>query len=168
MSKAVALIFDTDFTSEMRDVKVKDGKIVISDKEWVVDKTTPFQHKTAFGMRPLYMLKWNSLIPLEWNVVSEERTFTDDKGNSYVVEARDIKPVDYKEIKWEPSKILPAMLRQTGEMKFLKNMKSGTEKPDITESLVKILPVIIIGAIVVLGVTLLWQSGMIKTIFGIG
>jgi hypothetical protein len=166
--KAAALIFDTDFTAEMHDVKLKDGKIQYADKEWVADKTTPFQLKTSFGMRPLYLLKWNSLIPIEWAVVESEKKFTDEEGKTYGVAVKDIKPLDFKEIKWEPSKVLPAILRQSGEMKFMRGLKGGGEKGDIAETIGKILPIVIIGAVILLVAVVATQTNIMHTVFGFG
>jgi len=63
MTRAEFLIFDTDFSCRRFKKKIKDGKVVIGDKEWVVDKAQPFHLKKGLGYRPLYLLKWNSVFP---------------------------------------------------------------------------------------------------------
>jgi len=64
-----ALLLDTDFIGEIRNTKVKDGRIRIDNKEFRVDKSRPIILKSGFfAKKPLYILKWDSLIPAEYKL----------------------------------------------------------------------------------------------------
>lgn len=63
--KSAFMLFHTDYTTELKMAKVKDGIARIENKEFVVDKAKPFILKTRFSTIPLYLVKWDSLIPIE-------------------------------------------------------------------------------------------------------
>jgi len=58
--KALCLLFHSDYLVEIVKKKVKDGKIIIGNKEFNVDRAIPFYVKTWLGVLPMYMLKWDS------------------------------------------------------------------------------------------------------------
>ncbi|MCW1312773.1 MAG: hypothetical protein OH338_05090 [Candidatus Parvarchaeota archaeon] len=63
--KSAFLLFHTDYTTELKFANVKDGVARIEDKEIVVDKAKPLILKTRFASVPLYLFKWDSLVPIE-------------------------------------------------------------------------------------------------------
>lgn len=63
--KSAFVLFHSNYIAELKFANVKDGIARIGDKEIVVDKAKPFMLKTKFSSVPLYMVKWDSLIPLE-------------------------------------------------------------------------------------------------------
>lgn len=70
--KSKLLLFDTDFNAELVTANVKDGKAKRGKwknaKEWIVDKTIPFQLKQGWSVRPLYLLKWNMVFPASYKI----------------------------------------------------------------------------------------------------
>jgi hypothetical protein len=123
------LLFDTDYTAVMLRSTIKDGKVTIGKgddaKEFVVDKTRPFQLKTPLGTRPLYLLKWNSIAPMNFKVDEKTESYlrTDPDGKEHKIDVvtKDLVPVDPKFD--ETGKITPEMLKTTAEGRFLKGMK---------------------------------------------
>jgi hypothetical protein len=117
------LLFETDYTVKLKKGKIKDGKVTIDKKEFIVDKAKPLQMMKAFGSQPLYLIKWNSLTPIYPNVKEEKKTLLDPSTNEqHQFVKKDIEflnePPDFKE-----SKTLPEMLASTQDMRFLKGMK---------------------------------------------
>jgi hypothetical protein len=118
------LIFDTDFTAQLKKANVKDGKVVIGNKEFLTDKAHPFSLKTFAGTRPLYLLKWNALEPMKFEVKEAEEAYirtVDGKEEKITVVKKDLVPVDPKFD--EKSKIIPEILKTTQDSRFLKAMK---------------------------------------------
>jgi len=69
MSKKKALLFNTDFTAEEKPVSIKDGSIVIDDKEFFVDDIKGVSVKGTLGSKELYFLKWKSIRPAKFERV---------------------------------------------------------------------------------------------------
>lgn len=63
--KSLFLLLHSDYLAEIRRSEVKDGVARIEDKEFIVDYAKPFLVKTRWGALPLYVLKWDTLTPLE-------------------------------------------------------------------------------------------------------
>lgn len=65
MVKSAFLFFHSNYTTELKFADVKDGIARIENKELVVDKAKPLMLKTRFSTIPMYLFKWDSLIPIE-------------------------------------------------------------------------------------------------------
>jgi len=118
------LLLHTDFTAEKKKIEVKDGKAVIDDKEFIVDRVQPIMIKQRrFGrtrIKPFYILKWDKVEPV--NYVIDEREID---GERYA-ELRDKAILKSLEVVF-PEKtgkdVLPHYIRETHDMRFLKHMK---------------------------------------------
>jgi hypothetical protein len=65
MAKQVwCLYFNSKTSCEIYKRDVKDGKVVIKDKEFIVGDAKPFSLKTFFGNVDLYLLRWDSPYPI--------------------------------------------------------------------------------------------------------
>jgi len=60
---AKVLLFNSHNEAIMRNVEVKDGVIEVEGKRFFVGAYTPLLIKGRFGYEPLYILKWDSLVP---------------------------------------------------------------------------------------------------------
>ena len=161
--KGIFIIFDTDYNATIKKANIKNGKVVIGDKEWVVDKAKPFLVRTMFGKTyPLYLLKWNSVFPANPKVEEEVRTFVDPETNEKLEVV--YKNLTFAEPKFdEKQKVTPEILRSTAETRFIKAMKRYTA-PRIIEWQ-KWLPLILFILFLLIGGFLLqygFQTGMIK------
>lgn len=63
MVKTRILFFDSKNEARLKKVKVKDGMVDIEGKSYIVDASVPLHLKTRFGFVPLYILKWDSIVP---------------------------------------------------------------------------------------------------------
>jgi hypothetical protein len=63
--KALFMMFHSDYLTEVATADVKDGKAVIGHKEYDVKKARPFIIKRLFGCMPLYMVNFDSGVPIE-------------------------------------------------------------------------------------------------------
>ncbi len=165
MANIKAILLDSDFTGEEKDIEVKSGfcKVDISKDEkheFFMDKSRPV--KVIYRKNPLksgsydfYMLSWKSLIPLEFSV--KEKFIRNDEGIDEKLKKEGISEKEIKKIKkniekqekkkgakierfvfrqlvpveihkkhWSKTE-LPTIVRDTGEMRFLKALKSYTE-----------------------------------------
>jgi hypothetical protein len=119
-----ALIMHTDFMGELEKIDIKDGKAVIKDKEFIVDRSNPImvRHKKMFRtcIKPFYFLKWDKVEAAHF--VKTEREIDEEQymelKDKYVLKS--IEPVFPDKNKDD---ILPEMLKETADMRFLKNMK---------------------------------------------
>ena len=118
------LVFKTDFTAEMVSSKVKDGKTVIGNKEFEVDKTRPFTLKTAFGNRVFYLLKWNSLYPMTFAVKEDVKTYRDDTGKELQVKTQELVSVEPEFYEKGGAGYSPEMLKTTTDVRFLKGFRA--------------------------------------------
>lgn len=177
---AKQLIFDTGFTAEFSNKEITDGSIMTEDKEFIVDNARPIMLKKRgffsrfFGtsLVPLYLLKWNVLVPAGFDVEKKFGSLEDlveelddkkiksrikkilkvDKKlakRSYIF--KELKPLELKfpkvDVKEGESVITPEILRTTHDMRFLKNFKkyAGGEKM----SKKRIMDILFIGGMVV-------------------
>jgi hypothetical protein len=136
-----ALYFHTEREAELKNVKVKDGGIVVGDKKFFVDgweyedpetkekkkvESKPIMLKKPFGMsEPLYLLKWDSVFPAEIEHKVEKRNLGIDEIKSAiaggspvsknyvtnVVFTRDLSNTPESLYKTESLKILGGMLK---------------------------------------------------------
>jgi hypothetical protein len=72
--KAKALILNTDFTGEFKDIRINDGWVTIDDKIFDVGDIEPIVVKSFKGYNLLYVLKWDCLVPM----ALKEETIQDD------------------------------------------------------------------------------------------
>ena len=77
----------------MKNLKVKNGKVSYKDKEWYVDRTKPMTLQSAFGSnRPLYLLKWNTVIPMDFDVTNKTTTLVNPKtGENLLLKEKNLK-----------------------------------------------------------------------------
>jgi len=155
------LIFNTDFVLEERKGEVGEGFVVLDDGIYLLDKSTPllkrYKKIGKFFERyePVYILKWNSLIPLKVKKV--------EKTVEGIYLFRTLSPVDmkfeeYYEIKGKKGKqtLLPKTLRALYDMNFAEIFSKypSPARKEGVKKLLKILPFILIlvgGLILALG-----------------
>jgi len=75
------LYFVTENEAELRDEVIKDGTVVIGNKEWYVDKAKPINLRGRLGKQSMYILKWDSPHPAEINPDSKEIKIPSSIGN---------------------------------------------------------------------------------------
>lgn len=119
-----ALILHTDFMAERKKIDIKDGKTVIDDKEFIVDRVQPFMiRQRRLGrttIKPFYILKWDKAEAAHF-VIDE----TEIDGDQYA-ELKDkyvLKSVEPAFPTKDKDDVLPHYLRETFDMRFLKHMK---------------------------------------------
>lgn len=128
--RARFLLFNTDYTAYFKNVVIKDGMAVIEDKEYPVDKTTPITIKSFIGSKPLYLAKWNSIYPAEFDA-SEKITesYKDERGNKIELVKKELVPLNPDDLKWQDKhKLTPKLIRDTGNLRFLRTMKRYAEQ----------------------------------------
>lgn len=155
MGKATFLILDTDYTGKIATGEIRDGKgfVKVGKKayEWIMsypkeivrdgkkeivwEDVKPISVTSSFGVKKdLYIVKWNSLYPVAFEVSKEKKEFVDQKtGEKLVAEIKNIEPVPT--IKFKDTNILPELLAETHDLRFIKSMKKyaagGAEFGDI-------------------------------------
>jgi hypothetical protein len=165
MVKAKLLIFDTDFTAKEAVGEVKDGTVVLKDKEWLVDKTKPFIIKDFLGRQmPLYLLKWNSVTPMNFETKVKRIAMKDESGKEYMVETEELVPIEPKFD--ESIRVTPEILKMTRDTRFLKGMGKYASEPSFPDWLPKLIFIIIVLAGGFL-IYYLIASGQLKPILGI-
>ena len=119
-----AIILMTDFTAEKKKINIKDGKAIVDDKEFILDRVMPFMIKQSrlgrTTIKPFYILKWDKAEAAHFTV-----TETEVDGEQYA-ELKDkyvLKSVEPAFPPKEKDEILPHYLRETFDMRFLKHMK---------------------------------------------
>lgn len=72
---AYVLYFESEDVVALKKVPIKDGRIRIEDKDFIVDYFKPKLLKKPFGgYEPIYMLKWNDVYPAKnFNPIFEEK-----------------------------------------------------------------------------------------------
>jgi hypothetical protein len=184
--KARALFFHSPNEAEFKKVKIRSGTIIIDDKEWDVGKIKSINLKSGTGVRPLYLLKWNSLIPAQLEERVDEISYTptgniENDGKSYLKFWSRLKKSGhtgkeiesnkwiYKRIASVPitflkTKFSPELLHSTTDMRFLKNMKTYAQGKGGggSTNILYLLGAFVIGLI--WAVVLLYITGVIKTL----
>jgi len=145
------LILDTDYSGEIKKCKVKDGNIIVGDKEFIVDGIRPFRVKSAFNTDDLYFCKWDTLVASDFEVKEEEIDRNDlekklkkegyseneinylkkeiekhEKKHNQVIRRFLYKKLQPIEPKWVKTR-LPSLLRDTADMRFLRIMRGYAE-----------------------------------------
>lgn len=144
MTKATCILFDTNFSAEIKKENIKDGKITLYDKEFFVNNVRPFTISDPLGgTRLLYLFKWNMLEPISFTEKDGVKEEVFDDGLKVKYKTSELVPMTPDDLKSEGrDKVLPAMLKDTMDMRFLKQMKptkSGGGGPDLREMAVPIL-----------------------------
>lgn len=148
-----ALLLDTEFTAKLVKVKVKDGKGIVKDgkaeKEFILDRARPFLLKSRLGTKRLYILKWDSLEPLNFDVRTKTIEYVNPETNEKIqIKRKELVPINPEEVKFKREKVIPEVLRQTADLRFLKHMKKYAEgKPPIEIGFIPIILSLIFGAI---------------------
>jgi hypothetical protein len=187
---AKQLLFDSDFTAEYKGEDIKDGSITIDKLEFMVGKAKPLLvKKKGFLSRflgtsatPLYLLKWNILLPAHFkvdekkgklNVLKDkiqsedlkkdiEKKIEKDKslGDREFV-FRELVPMDVEFPVNKPDEkgnyLTPEMLRSTVDMRFLKGLKDYAA-PKGKKNFMNIL---FIGGIIIVVFVALAMTGVI-------
>jgi hypothetical protein len=114
----------TDFTGELVKFDIKDGKTVINDKEFIIDRVQPIilKKKRLGKMRhtPFYLLKWDKVEPAHIEVIE-----TDIDGDKYdeIVSTPILRSLEVVFPDKEKGDVLPEMLRETHDMRYMKHLK---------------------------------------------
>jgi hypothetical protein len=139
MPKGTFLILDTDWSGAIVDSEIIDGKVLIkkgktvkefilsiprkdaNGREYWEDVKPIFFRGKLGGVKPMYILKWNCLYPLAFERKEETKKFVSPEGETITTISETLEPIKVSEMK--DTKILPEMLAQTHDMRFLKSMK---------------------------------------------
>ena len=145
------ILLSSDFTGEVKDVKIKDGSVTIDEKEFIIDKARPFQIKFKKMRKPdvTYICKWNTEIPIQFKAMEVE---------SGGVKTMTLEPLDMKEYKSQSS---PDLIAQTADMRFLKNLKKYAEEKKGFE-MGGMIKIVAVGLIAVAAVILVFPMLGIK------
>jgi hypothetical protein len=178
--KAEFLVMHTDFTADKKKSKVENGKAMIQDKEFILDKTQPIMVNGLLGSSPLYIVNWKSLLPVQFGVISSTVKNVFHDGNKLRVklsketvpdvlsalkqgyidlsldegqrfEVTEMKPMVIQE-KFHKTE-LPQMLKYTADMRFLKTMGDIAGKKGKPE-LGKWMIVLIIAGVMIVAIGL--------------
>jgi hypothetical protein len=110
--------------AEKRKIDIKDGKTVIDDKEFIVDRVQPFMlRQRRLGrttIKPLYFLKWDKAEAAHFVV---EETEIDGEKYAELKDKYVLKSIEPAFPTKEKDEVLPHYLRETFDMRFLKHMK---------------------------------------------
>jgi hypothetical protein len=150
----------------MKSAEIKDGKVTIGNGEWYVDKAKPFILK-GLVPRQLYILKWDNVLPLEFQVVEKNTVLKNEStGETLTLSKKQLVPLTENDLKFqEKYKSMPELLKETADMRFLKSMKryaGGEGFSDRTKKLVMFLIFAIVIGVAGFLLTYAFQSGMIK------
>jgi hypothetical protein len=156
----IGIMLHTDHTAEKVKFEVIDGKTTIDNKEFIVDRIKPIMMKekrlgrTRF--KPFYILKWDKIEPANIQVQEislEEGEYAQiiEKGATDIIRTLDIVFPEKSE-----GDILPEMLKETHDLRFMKHLKryaaEGTGGKKLKFSRWMLIPVALIasGAVVFL------------------
>jgi hypothetical protein len=118
------LLFLTNFTAERRKIDIRDGKCIIDDKEFIIDRVQPFllMKKRLFKttIKPIYLLKWDKIEPVNYVI---EETEVDGEKYGELKERAVVRSLVVKFPEKGEKDVLPHYLRETHDMRYLKHMK---------------------------------------------
>lgn len=185
------LLLDTDFTGEFKNNEIKEGSINIDKLEFIVGKAKPILiHKKGLLSRflgssvtPLYLLKWNTLLPAHFELEEKKGKLKELKSRIQSEEVkkdinkkmekdkalgdrefifREIVPLKVEFPVNKPDEngnyLTPEMLRSTVDMRFLKGLKEYAQ-PKGKRNFMNI---IFIGGIIMVVFVALAMTGVIK------
>jgi hypothetical protein len=120
------LLFTTEFTAEKVKFNIVDGKAIIDNKEFIFDRVQPITLKeTRLGRKrykPFYILKWDKIEPaniiVDQFVADDEYMRVSENGTGLIVKSLDIAFPEKGE-----GDILPEMLKETHDMRYMKHLK---------------------------------------------
>jgi len=116
----------TDFMAEKVKFDVVDGKAIIDNKEFIVDRVKPITLKeTRLGrtrFKPFYILKWDKIEAANIQAID-----VDPSSPDYMAVAESSLPIlKTLEVVFpdkEKSDVLPEMLNETHDMRYMKHLK---------------------------------------------
>lgn len=168
---AKVLMLDTNYIGEIKKCKVVGGSLFIGDREYFVDDINPIQLKGMFGSIPLYICKWDSLIPANFVIKSEKKMIDEkteskiksigkiirSKGNEKLfAEFRELKSVEPVFMKTK----LPQLMRSTMDMRFLEQLSryagETKKKMDISKGMII---AFIVGTVLIFALYGMYASG---------
>jgi len=118
------ILLHSDFTAEEVKFEVKDGKAVIGDKEFIVDRIHPINLvKKRMGrtrITPFYLLKWDKIEPANVQLVEVEE---DGKRYAELAPANILRTLEVVFPEKGEEDVLPEMLRETHDMRYMKHLK---------------------------------------------
>lgn len=118
------ILLHTDFTAEEVKFEVIDGKAVIGDKEFIVDRVQPINlKKKRLGrtrITPFYLLKWDKIEPANIQLVEVEE---DGKRYAEIAPANVLRTLEVVFPEKGEEDVLPEMLRETHDMRYMKHLK---------------------------------------------
>jgi len=118
------ILLSTDFTAEKVKFDIKDGKTVINDKEFIVDRIKPINLKSKRLGRekitPFYIMKWDKIEPANIELVETE---IDGHRYAEAVPANILRTLEVTFPDPTEDTVLPSMLQQTADMRFIKSLK---------------------------------------------
>lgn len=194
--KSKFLVFETNHHAQYMNEEVKDGSVSIGEKEWFVDKAKPILlAKKGFFSRwfggesfsPLYFLKWNILLPVDWEYKEKKVKFNellasvkdeetrkkleeiskeDDKVKDSTWMIKELVPVSVlfpkADAKEDEFAVTPEFIKSTADMRFLKNMKNyaGGESSKFNKK--RLMDILFIGGMILLVFVSLAMTGVIK------
>jgi hypothetical protein len=120
------LLFLTDFTAEKAKFEIKDGKAIIDNKEFIVDRIHPIMLKEKrlgrVRFKPFYLIKWDKVEAANIQVTEdEEYAEVGDNGNK--ISGNILRTLNVVFPDKESGDILPEMLKETHDMRYMKHMK---------------------------------------------
>lgn len=147
MGNAIGLILDSDFTGQMVNLNVRDGKALVkrgrhvqefllsiprenSDGKVKWQDVNPIQVKGRMGgSRPMYILKWNSLYPMAFEMKNNIKKYVNpDTKEEIAIEEKTLEVVKPE---FKDTKVLPELLGETHDLRFLKGMKKYTAGSEV-------------------------------------
>lgn len=171
--KVRAIVLLTEYGGEIVDASINDeGKVIVGKNEFDVSNVKPMLLKNTKGrlfkrtsIKPHFLMKTSTILPMM--LKSDEKKIKFNKncpkcGNivaTYPAVKKTIVPLDDKTYK---TKLTPSMLRDMGDLRFLKQMKKYSE-PKKMEFDRSIISRILMGIAVAIGVLYVITSmGIIK------
>jgi len=119
-----AILLHTDFMGEEKKIEIKDGKAVIDDKEFIMDRPQPFLLKSKrlgrTTLKPLYIMKWDKVEPVQY-VVNERQIDGDEYAE--LQQKGLLKTLEVKFPTKDGKDVLPFYLRETHDQRYLRHMK---------------------------------------------
>lgn len=118
------ILMHTDFTAEKVKFEVKDGKAIINDKEFIVDRVKPINIiSKRLGRKkitPFYILKWDKIEPANIELIEVE---SDGHRYAEIAPANILRTLEVTFPEQGEDTVLPEMLKETFDLRFMKHLK---------------------------------------------